>query len=345
MTNFSVFPPLPPDEERRASLGASSVGFHYRPPPPPHALRAFISPDSELFETIHMGAVDVDTKAWRLQVDGLVDRPFSIDMDGLRSMPAQTITAFHECYGSPLKPPSVNVSRIGNARWTGVRLATLLDIAGVRGGAAFIWSDGLDSGEYGGKLIDRYRKDLPLAKAMSPEVMLAYELNDRPLRRERGGPVRLIVPGWFGTNMTKWLCRISAQGHRAMGPYTTDWYNEDVLVDGHSTRRPVWNVAPNSIIVEPASDQLTTAKMIDVRGWAWAGAGIASVDVSGDGGLSWREAAVMPRTEYEWQHFECTVEIDTGRPTIMARATDKLGSRQPMSNARNSVLAVQLQVT
>lgn len=118
----------------------------------------------------------------------------------------------------PLVPADGNLWRVGNVRWTGVPLAVLLEHAQLETGATHVWSDGLDSGEFGGRTMNRYRKDLPISKALSREVLVAYEMNGAPLTRERGGPVRLVVPGWFGTNMTKWLCRLSVQDGRANSP-------------------------------------------------------------------------------------------------------------------------------
>jgi DMSO/TMAO reductase YedYZ molybdopterin-dependent catalytic subunit len=212
---------LSEDEEREACNDLDPDSGYVRPLLPPHMLNTFITPDDQLFQTINMGAAVVNQNRYIIKVDGLVERPFSLCMAQLKQFPSTTVTAFHECYGPPLKAPTENYWRIGNMEWTGARLKTVLDLARPLPEAQFVWSDGLDYGQFGGVQADRYQKDLPIEKALSSDVLLAYEINGKPPSRNRGGPVRLVVPGWFGTNMTKWLCRLSLQPHRAPGPFTT----------------------------------------------------------------------------------------------------------------------------
>ncbi|KAJ6093876.1 sulfite reductase [Penicillium canescens] len=242
-----------PDSERKSLVNIQPKGFFIRHPPKPHELKETLTPEACLFQTIHMGAAVVDASSWKLVVDGLVERPFSINLRQLRQMAHKSVISFHECYGSPLAVPTKNVWRIGNVQWSGVPLRYLLAIARpdlTRG--SFVWSDGLDSGTFAGVSADRYQKDLPIEKALSPEVLVAYEMNGHPLGKERGGPVRLVVPGWFGTNSTKWLCRLSVQETRSPGPFTTVFYNELDPADLAGLRkRPVWRVEPNSMIVRP----------------------------------------------------------------------------------------------
>ncbi|KAH8755079.1 Oxidoreductase, molybdopterin-binding domain-containing protein [Diaporthe sp. PMI_573] len=195
--------------EREACLAIDPVGFTIRHPPAPHHLSSFLTSEEQLFQTIHMGAAVVDHERWLLIIDGLVQHPFALTLGQLRSLPTSSITSFHECYGSPLKPPTEAVWRVGNVTWTGVRLFHILEIARLMETAQFVWSEGLDHGTFAGVTSDRYQKDLPLSKALGSEVLVALEMNGQPLGKERGGPVRLVVPGWFGTNSTKWLCRLT----------------------------------------------------------------------------------------------------------------------------------------
>jgi DMSO/TMAO reductase YedYZ molybdopterin-dependent catalytic subunit len=333
---------IPKGNPRDACVGLDPEGFYIRHPPEPHRLTTFITPEDQLFETIHMGAAIVDEKRYSITIDGLVRHPFSLSLQELKQLPCTTVTAFHECYGSPVKPPTDNVWRIGNVEWTGVRLSSLLDMAEVLPEARYVWSDGLDYGEFAAVRTDRYQKDLPIEKATSPEVLLAYEVNGAPLSRKRGGPVRLVVPGWFGTNMTKWLCRLSLQPGRAQGPFTTTFYNERDPTDLSGRMRPVWEVEPNSMIVTPAQDAQLEGPQVEVEGWAWSDDGISAVQVSIDGGGSWLDATVEPRHEFSWQKFKTVVPLLSGLHQLMARATSSSGVHQPLSRRRNHVHSIKI---
>lgn len=336
-------------EKRRALKTIDPAGFFIRHPPKPHELDTEITDDSQLFQTIHMGAAVVDEDCWRLVVDGMVERPFSASYAQLKRMPKTTITSFHECYGSPLAPPTQALWRIGNVKWSGVRLADLLNLARPTAGVTHVWSEGLDSGSFAGYSADRYQKDLTIKKAFSPDVLIAYEMNGLPLNKHRGGPVRLVVPGWFGTNSTKWLCRLSLRDHRATGLFTTTFYNEVDPGDPDGRRmRPVGMVEPNSMIVRPRPAEVLEGSVVEVWGRAWGGEEIIRVDISIDGGDSWVSAGsvrVATRQEFEWQLFSATLSIHRpGKHRFISRATDRTGVSQPLVGRRNHVHAVDVEI-
>ena len=335
-----------PEPEREAFIRLDPPGFFIRHPPPPHELDGFITHDEELFQTIHMGAAEVDVEKWQLVVSGLVEQPYALTLEELRHMPSKTITAFHECYGSPLVPPTKALWRIGNVTWTGVPLSTLLARAKPKPEGRFVWSEGLDRGSFAGVEADRYQKDLPIEKAMAEEVLVAYEMNGRPLGRKRGGPVRLVVSGWFGTNSTKWLCKLFVQEGRAPGPFSTNFYNETVVFsDGNEVVRPVWKVQVNSMIVKPGPDSVMEGPNVEVEGWAWSYDGVESVSISSDDGKSWNECEVDARKGYSWQKFRARLELEPGHYTLMARATSIEGTTQPLEKARNHVHRVSIRIT
>ncbi|SMQ55048.1 unnamed protein product [Zymoseptoria tritici ST99CH_3D7] len=334
--------------ERLATLSISPPGFHLRPPPPPPSLSSFLTPDSSLFQTIHLGPPIIDPSTYRLVITGLVSTPYTLTLPQLLALPSKTITAFHECYGSPLVPPTTRTNRVGNVTWTGVPLRHLLDMAGpLLPGAGYIWSDGLDSGTFAGVTTDRYRKDVTLLKALSGEVIVAYEINGLPLERLRGGPVRLVIPGWYGTNSTKWLCRLTVADRRADGPFTTVFYNE--LVPGRDgeegVKRPVWGVEVNSIVVRPRKGEKVEVRegVVEVEGWAWSESGVVGVEVRVDD-EDWCKAEVEERREFEWQSFRAEVKVEKGVHKVSARARGRNGEVQPLEGRRNHVHAVEFKV-
>lgn len=335
---------------RDALTAVDPRGFYIRQPPKPHELDQDVTDDAQLFQTIHMGSAVVDEEKWILVLDGMVDSPLSISLAQLKSMTRTNITAFHECYGSPILPPIHALWRIGNVKWTGVRLADLIRLARPKTGASYVWSQGLESGAFANVTAEYFEKDLTIQKALRPEVLVAYEINGEPLDKNRGGPVRLVVPGWFGTNSTKWLCRLTLQDQRATGPFTTKFYNEiDPGDPSGMTMRPVWMVEPNSMIVRPKPEEAISVQHVEIWGRAWGCEEIECVDISVDDGHTWISPAdvhLEGRKSYEWQLFRAKVSLDRkGISHLIARARDTSGNQQPMSGRRNHVHRVKVYIT
>ncbi|KAF4441135.1 sulfite oxidase s [Fusarium acutatum] len=292
-----------------------------------------------------MGAAVVDDAKWLLVIGGLVRKPFALSLAQLKALPQTSVTSFHECYGSPLKPPTSNPWRIGNVVWTGVRLSTILALAEPLPAAHFVWSEGLDHGKFFALLLQESPSDNGLLRAQRPEVLLAWKINGKPLSKERGGPVRLIVPGWFGTNSTKWLCRLSLQETRAPEPFAAVLYNERDPTDPEGVRmRPVWEVEVNSMITQPANSAVIPAGLVCVEGWAWSHDGVALVEISKDGGQSWTQGTVDTKEDQAWQKFTAVVELESSAWKLIARATSKSRMKQPWTGRRNHVHSITVNV-
>jgi DMSO/TMAO reductase YedYZ molybdopterin-dependent catalytic subunit len=342
----SLMPPRPILDPR---------GPYSRPPLKPHQLTAPVTPTQDLFVLAHFGVARVEPETWSLAIDGPVRRPRSYTLDELERHPTREIQAVHKCVGSPLAL-RVPTRRVANVAWGGVELPTLLDDVGVEESARYVWSYGLDDGAFppgAGPSKAAYRKDLTLERVDAGDALVAYELNGEPLPAEPGFPVRLVVPGWYGTNRGKWLYRLTLAERRADGPFTTTlttFYN-DVLPgadgDGTPRTRPVWDVEPESVIVAPASEErLEAGRPVEIWGRAWAAKGIAAVGVSLDGGRTWHSATVEAREQWSWQRFSYTWRpAEAGVVTIACRATDLGGATQPLTGARNEIHAVDVTVT
>ena len=313
---------------------------------PPHELIDYRTPPDKFFVVHHLGIPDMSAAPWRLAVDGLVHRAVEIRLADLAALPQVQVEAVHECAGSPLRPTAA-VRRVGNVVWGGVRLKEVLLLAGVGGDAQYVWARGADSGVYPptGRATDFYLKDLPLRKALSDEVLLATTLNGALLDERHGAPVRLVVPGFYGTNSVKWLTELRLEASRAAGYFTTELYNDVAVEHGVESRRPVWEVAPHSVIVAPAAGSRIPATPCRVWGWAWSAVPVKEVEISVDGGRQWRNATVDAREGWCWQRFAFDWAPQASGPQQLAcRATDADGNVQPDSGARNQVMRLELTV-
>jgi sulfane dehydrogenase subunit SoxC len=329
------------------------AGLVIKVPRRPQELLESITPVDGTFTLAHFGIPDIDTNAsidgWAIEIDGMVRYPVRFTLDELLRRPKRTVISVHECAGNPFKPKQA-VRGVANISWSGVDLREILDEAGVEPSARFIWSYGVDHGRFGKIQSDFYLKDLPIERVATGGVMLAYEMNGEPLTLEHGAPVRLFIPGYYGTNCVKWLRRMTIADRRADGPMTTVLYNDAPLrsrtLNHPALRRPVWEIAPESVIVSPVPEaELPFGQPIEIWGWAWASRGVANVEVSFDGGATCASANLAPRQDWSWQRFSCKWSPDIEGPvTLASRAMDSEGATQPRTGARNSIYKVKIRV-
>ena len=311
--------------------------------PPVAALQSFVTPLADMFYVVHLGVADLSARLWSLEIGGLVAKPVTLDWAALQQLPSRRIVAAHECAGSPLFPDKP-VRRVGNVEWDGVPLAAVLAIAGVLPQVRYVWSTGADSGTFNGVHHACYQKDLPIEKALAAETLIATRINGEPLSPERGGPARLIVPGFYGTNSTKWLTRLELREERSPGHFTTALYNDRIEYGGRTHLKPVWAIAPHSLIVSHRDAVPVAAGMQKIEGWAWAGGGVAQVEVSVDAGLHWRVARLERRVDFSWQRFCLEANLPPGEHDLICRATANDGAVQPASGARNEWFSIRIEV-
>jgi DMSO/TMAO reductase YedYZ molybdopterin-dependent catalytic subunit len=320
--------------------------FFRRLPLAPHDLKDRLTRVADAIVLCHLGVPRLARDDWSLTVDGLVQRPAVLGFADLTQFEKVTLASVHQCAGSPLAP-NEPTQRVCNVTWGGARLADILALCKPLPSARFVWSTGVDYGSFGGVSVDSYVKDLPVERAQS-DVLLAYEMNGQPLAPEHGFPVRLIVPGFYGTNSVKWLTRLTLAEHRAGGPFTTRWYNDPVDETGDSTgalTTPVWAIAPQSVIVAPAPDSsIAGFRATEIWGWAWADGGVTKVDIGIDG--SWAPAALEPPSGRAWQRFSFSwVPNKPGDAVLASRATNTSGECQPEVGRRNAIYSVRVNVT
>jgi DMSO/TMAO reductase YedYZ molybdopterin-dependent catalytic subunit len=262
---------------------------------------------NDRFYTVTKNIVDPSPTAsvWRLEVGGLVDRPRTYDFDALAGLPSTTQETTLMCISN-----YVGGGLMSNARWTGLPLRDLLTAAGPQ-------AAGTDATFYGA---DGYTVSYPLAKAMEPTTFLAYEMNGEPLPQHHGYPARVISPGLFGLNSVKWVTRIELVDHHAKGFYEQQGWGPSFVIPNRST-----------FFVSELQQPFTPGGTIPVRGNAFGGnRGVASVDVSSDGGQTWLPARLdYPGTDLSWAFWSFDWQPKgPGDYQLVARTTDRQGGVQ-----------------
>jgi DMSO/TMAO reductase YedYZ molybdopterin-dependent catalytic subunit len=302
------------------------------------AMSEQVTPTEQMYVRSHFAVPQIGRDEWRLSIGGLVARPLSISLANLRAMPSRKVTATMECAGNgrvgllPLpKGEPWGYGAVSTSEWEGVPLAHLLESAGIEAGAVEALFDGADSGPVEGVAGPvSFSRSLPLARALDPDTLVAYLLNGAPLPGEHGGPMRLVVPGWYGMASVKWLAKVTLLEREFSGYYQADRYIME-SPEGEF-RGPLQTIRVRSIITSPASGEVLRQGRHLVTGVAWSGDGeIAKVEVSSGGEEPWQEARLVGsavphawrRWEYDWD------EGRAGRHVLRARATDSAGNTQP----------------
>jgi DMSO/TMAO reductase YedYZ molybdopterin-dependent catalytic subunit len=318
-----------------------------RDPLAPHQMRDRLTRTQDAVVLCHLGVPRLELDRWSLTIDGMVERPLTLRFDDLLGYAKTEVASVHQCCGSPFEPFEPT-RRVCNVRWSGVRLADVLADCRPSAAAKYIWSYGADSGEFGGVVVDAFIKDLPIVR-VEADVLIGYEINGSALPAEHGFPVRLVVPGFYGTNSVKWLTRITLAESRAPGPFTTRWYNDPVL-DGTGRETgettPVWSIAPESLIVSPTPHEtIKLSAEREIWGWAWADGGVRSVHVRADHTTTWRAAELEPPRGREWQRFSIPwVPQQRGAVVLASQAEAMGGLLQPTSGRRNAIHNVPVNV-
>lgn len=307
------------------------------------ALDGFITRNEDFFVRCHFPIPEIPRATWRLKVAGEVQRSLELGWDGLRAMPESSVTATIECAGNGrvFLAPTVEGAQwergaVGNAVWTGVRLAEVLQRAGLAASAREVILSGADRGEIesaprpGGKI--HYARGLPVAKA-SDDVLLAWQMNGKDLSPAHGFPLRAIVPGWYGMASVKWLSEITVSAAPFHGYYQSVDYAYWQRESGEPSLVPITAMQVKAQIARPGpAERVPLGETYLVRGAAWScAAEISRVEISLDGGRTWHETRLDQKTDrHAWRLWEFPWQPEQrGRATLMVRATDAQGRTQP----------------
>ena len=342
---------LAASREAVAQAPAQAQKFHVKPLPTEifidhglnretrlETLRGYLTPASHFFVRQHATTPELDTRTWRLRVEGnAIERPLDLSFDDLLRLPSRSVIAFLECAGNGrgffkefmgkvASGTQWRLGAIGVAEWTGVPLGAVLDLARVRRDTPRdvlnVLVEGLDS--------VKVNRPISLAKAFEEDTLLAYAMSGEPVPVDHGFPVRAIVPGWVGINNVKWVGRIEVRDRMIDVPTTTRTY----VMDGpdYPSKPPLRLQTMKSAVALPWG-VTRPAGRLRVRGFAWSPVGrISRVEYSLDRGATWAPAALRePSIPRSWTRWDFEWDARAGDHAILTRAIDDQGNTQPAS--------------
>ncbi len=306
------------------------------------------TPLEHFYVRSHAPAPKIDLGSFRLEVSGLVERPLSLTIDAIRSMPQKTVTATMTCAGNRRNEHNAvrkvegvqwQAGAIGTTDWTGVPLAALLKQAGVRDGAKHVWFDGLDEIEKGGKTIG-FGASIPLEKALAdhdgmPGALVTTLMAGRPLTPDHGFPLRTVVPGYIGARSVKWLGRIVVSDQPSPNHYLATAYKlvQETTPLAWQEAGPIYNFPVNSVIATVRRSPMTGT--LEATGYAYPpgdGRSVAAVELSIDGGRSWKRAELVGGSKpFCWVLWKTRLLVPGDAKSLVVRTIDSAGLVQPQT--------------
>jgi DMSO/TMAO reductase YedYZ molybdopterin-dependent catalytic subunit len=305
-----------------------------------HEPLEWITPTKRVFDVGHYSRPEpIPVAGYQLPVYGLVDKPTSLTLEQVKARPRAEVTATLECSGNGSNQNFMGA--VANVRWGGTPLAPLLKELGAKDAAVEVAFYGTDVGKEKLGKVDveqPFARTLPMKEALRDDVLLCYEANGEPLAHRNGGPLRLVVPGWYGISWVKWLAGIEVRDRRLMTRFMAKDYvtlREEKLSTGKAAWRQT-SVGPMNVKSIVARVTRRPDGVHVVSGAAWTQGSVAKVEVQIDGG-AWVEAKlggevgqVIGRRPNTWTFFAYEwPDAKPGEHTIVSRATDDRGRVQP----------------
>jgi sulfane dehydrogenase subunit SoxC len=297
---------------------------------PLHMLTGTITPNGLFHTRLHTGIPDIDPDKHRLLIHGLVKRPLIFTLEQLSRYPTESRIYFLECGGNSEliyddEPIKAGIQRLHGqlscAEWSGVRLATLLEEAGVQPEGKWVLAEGADAAGM--------TRSLPMEKIMD-DALVATHMNGERLMPGNGYPMRLFLPGTEGNMNVKFLRRIKVLPGPTMSRDETSKYTM-TRPNGKSSQFNLVMEAKSAITHPAPEHKMNGPGLYQISGLAWSGYGkVAKVEVSADGGKSWAEAHLQtPVRTRALTRFHLPWQWDGGPALLQSRCTDNTGYVQP----------------
>ncbi|MGE3977762.1 MAG: sulfite oxidase [Nitrospira sp.] len=318
---------------------------------PVTAFTSWLTPNDRFFVRSHFGPPTAESlKNWHLHVEGDVTQRLALSLADLKQFDEVTVTAVIQCSGNGRayftpKVPGAQWEKgaVGNAAWTGVRLADVLTRAGLGPTAKHVQMLGADHPIL--PTVPLFIRSIPIDKALHPSTLLAYQMNGESLPLLHGAPLRLIAPGWVGDACVKWLTHLNIQPLEAEGHFMKHAYRmpnrpiQPGMPVKPSETVPMEEMPVKSIIAQPEDGAgMATSDVLVIQGVAWTGEGeVMRVEVSIDQGTSWQVAELVgEQTPYAWRRWQYRWKgAVPGHHTVLSRATDSRGQVQPVTTPWN----------
>jgi DMSO/TMAO reductase YedYZ molybdopterin-dependent catalytic subunit len=314
---------------------------------------SIITPNDAFFVRYHMAnlPLTIEPDDYRLHIEGKVEKPLQLTLNELQTgFEGVELIAVNQCSGNgrAFFEPRVAGGQLGNgamgnARWRGVPLKAVLDKAGVQAGAKEVTFQGLDNTVL--PATPAFIKSLSIDHARDGEVMIAYAMNGEDLPFLNGYPLRLVVPGYYGTYWIKHLHKITVLD----APFDGFWMKKSYRLPDNdcncitpgtapASTRPIARYNVRSFITNLKDGQdIPAGRPVEVKGIAFDGGyGIADVAVSADGGKSWSGAALGEDLgKYSFRPWSMALSLPAGSHELRVRAINRLGQSQPMTASWN----------
>ncbi|MDH4174454.1 MAG: sulfite oxidase [Betaproteobacteria bacterium] len=283
--------------------------------------------------------------AWSVELDG-VTSPRSVTVGELKTMGIETVPMVLQCsgngrgfFGHKASGSQWKVGAAGCSMWTGVPVKTVVAaLGGVRQGMRYMTGTGGETIPAGVEPM-KVMVERSVPWNVMERAILAWELNGEALPLAHGGPLRLVIPGYYGVNNIKYIKRLAFTVDETKANIQASGYRvRPIGQKGAPTQASMWDMNLKSFVTSPAGDEPVRAGVVQVHGVAFSGtSAVKDVEVSLDGGGKWLPASFSGPLlgPYAWRRFVLPVRLSAGTYTITSRASAYDGQVQPELRVEN----------